>query len=341
MSTLFAEALHLLETGQSFALSTVLSHKGSTPRSAGSKMITLPDRIVGTIGGGGVEGEVVSIARSQVLGDGGSVVKTYDLTKRDSSAGSFVCGGIFEILTTRIDPSDEMLELWNTLRDAELSPQSTWLFILIPDDISEESAYLCANVKGNLIGNVPNNKKLRDLMTQTPESVSLQSEDLGYRVFAESIRSLDTLYVFGGGHVALETARIAVGLEFRVIILDDREEFANEARFPNCETIVLESFGAIPELPTTDSYILIVTRGHIHDEEVLEWALNQDSYYLGMMGSRTKRDTIYKQLIAKGATSDQLTKVHCPIGIDIGAETPQELAVSIVAELISVQKEIS
>jgi len=126
-------------------------------------------------------------------------------------------------------------------------------------------------------------------------------------------------------------------VNFRTVVLDDRKLFANRERFPEAdEVIVLEHFknamqGAVID---RDAYIVIVTRGHSHDKTVLSQALKTDAGYIGMIGSRTKRDTIYRQLEKEGFTREEIGKVKSPIGIDIGAETPEEIAISIIGELI-------
>lgn len=338
MDSVYAEAVRILEDGSAFALATVLAHKGSTPRSTGSKMIVLPDRIVGTIGGGGVEGEVIRIAREKVLPTGAPTAKTYDLTRKNS-AGSFICGGMFEILTARIDATAENIALWAALRDAERSGDPAWLFILISEDEKGDlAAAFCVNAQGTLLGDAPDDGKLHAMMLESPDKVALHADGVTYRVNAEKVRALDSLILFGGGHVSLEVARLAVGLGFRVTVLDDREEFANTDRFPDCDAIVLDDYTAIPPLRTEGAYILVITRGHIHDQEALEWALEQPAAYVGMIGSKTKRDTMYKQMMSEGTTAEQLQAVYCPVGIDIGADTPMEIGVSIIAEVIAVQK---
>jgi len=129
-------------------------------------------------------------------------------------------------------------------------------------------------------------------------------------------------------------------VEFRTVVLDDRAEFANRKRFAETdEVIVLENFdnafGGVVIDP--DAYIVIVTRGHSHDKTVLAQALKTDAGYIGMIGSRTKRDTIYRALKQEGFTQTDIDRVHSPIGMDIGAETPEEIAISIVAELVRVR----
>jgi xanthine dehydrogenase accessory factor len=160
------------------------------------------------------------------------------------------------------------------------------------------------------------------------------------RFFVEPTVLPGTVFLFGAGHVSRPVAELASIVDFQTVVLDDRAEFANAERFPRTEQIkVISSFPqAFEGLEIErDSYIVIVTRGHLHDKTVLEQALKTDAGYIGMIGSRRKRDLIYQELLSKGFSQSDLERVHAPIGLAIGAETPEEIAVSIVAELIQVR----
>jgi xanthine dehydrogenase accessory factor len=158
-------------------------------------------------------------------------------------------------------------------------------------------------------------------------------------VFLDPIHASPTLFIFGGGHISLTLARIGKMVGFRIVVIDDRCEFANAERFPEAdETMVGELSSILPKLDIKgSSYVVIVTRGHQHDAQVLEWAVTTQAAYVGMIGSRKKIHTIFSYLKSKGITQEQLDRVHSPIGLAIGAETPEEIAVSIVAELIQVR----
>ena len=159
-------------------------------------------------------------------------------------------------------------------------------------------------------------------------------------VFIEPILSSPTLYVFGGGHVSLPLAKIGKLLGFKIAVIDDRAEFANPERFPEAELTLAEDFkNAFPKLKINkSSYIAIVTRGHQYDELVLEWALGTRAKYIGMIGSKTKNKTILSHLLAKGFSQELLDKVHAPIGLEIYAQTPEEIALSIMAEIVKVRR---
>ncbi len=159
-------------------------------------------------------------------------------------------------------------------------------------------------------------------------------------VFVEPILSQPTLYIFGAGHISFFISRIGKMLGFRVSVIDDREDFANERRFPEADEVVSEEFDAVfPRLKINRSgYIVIVTRGHLSDEKVLEWAVGTEAAYIGMIGSRKKNKTVFANLMALGVSKEALDKVYAPIGLDIGGETPEEIALSIGAQLVQVRR---
>lgn len=155
-------------------------------------------------------------------------------------------------------------------------------------------------------------------------------------IYLEPILLGPKVFLFGGGHVSLPLARLSKMAGFRVAVIDDRPEFASRERFPEAEEVIAEKFSsALKKLKTQrESYLVILTRGHGYDQEVLEWALGTEACYIGMIGSRKKVETIFGNLKKKGVSAEKLNSVHAPIGLDIGGKTPEEIAVSIVAEMI-------
>ena len=158
-------------------------------------------------------------------------------------------------------------------------------------------------------------------------------------VFIEPILPSPTLFIFGGGHISLPLAKIGKILGFKIAVMDDRAEFANPQRFPEADQILAEDFStAFSKLKINKaSYIVIVTRNHQYDELVLELALGTEPKYIGMIGSKTKNKAVFSHLLAKGIAQEQLNKVHAPIGLEILAQTPEEIAVSILAEIVKVR----
>jgi xanthine dehydrogenase accessory factor len=159
-------------------------------------------------------------------------------------------------------------------------------------------------------------------------------------IFIEPILPSSLLYIFGAGHVALELFKAARNAGFECIVADDREAYANAERFPGAVQIVSSDFDeAFKELaPVESSYIVIATRGHRDDMRVLRWAVQTPARYIGMVGSKRKAITVFRELTREGLSPELFDRVHSPVGLDIGAVTPEEIAVSIVAELIAVRR---
>jgi xanthine dehydrogenase accessory factor len=159
-------------------------------------------------------------------------------------------------------------------------------------------------------------------------------------IFIEPILPPSTLYIFGGGHVSLPLAKIGKLMGFKIAVIDDRAEFVNPRRFPEADLILAEDFkAAFPKLKINkSSYIVIVTRQHQFDELVLGLALKSEARYIGMMASRTRGKTVFSHLLEQGIPEEQLGKVHTPIGLEISARTPEEIALSIMAEVVKVRR---
>ena len=160
--------------------------------------------------------------------------------------------------------------------------------------------------------------------------------------FVKEFKLASTAYIFGGGHVAYALEPVLRHVDFNTVVIDDREEYANPQRYPKAaRTIAVDDFdNAFDDITTDeDSYIIIVTRGHRGDLQVLRQALKRPFAYLGMIGSRRKNALLYDALREEGVTDEQIAQVHSPIGLSIGSETPEEIAISIVAEIIQVRAE--
>ena len=183
-------------------------------------------------------------------------------------------------------------------------------------------------------------KSLTFNMDQTPDDETGLVCGGSLQIFIEPLIPAPVLYIFGGGHVGQSLYKVAMLAGFDVVVADDREPFANRERFPDAREIhasdVNETLSKLA--PSADSYIAIVTRGHRHDIRVLRWALNTPAYYIGMIGSGRKVLSLYQKLEAEGVARESLKRVFAPIGLEINAGTPEEIAISIVAELIAVRR---
>ena len=161
-------------------------------------------------------------------------------------------------------------------------------------------------------------------------------------IFIEPVMPPALLYIFGAGHVSLSLYRTARNAGFDVIVVDDRANYANRERFPEAKEIIAEDFDkAMARLsPGETAYVVIVTRGHKDDMRVLRWAVQTQARYVGMIGSKRKTISIFRELVSEGISEHLFERVHAPVGLDIGAITPEEIAVAITAELIAARRRV-
>lgn len=345
MKQIFKEMLQLFEQGQSFVQATILSQSGSAPRTAGAKMIILADgTISGTIGGGLVEASVQQLAAA-VYESKKSIIQVYHLTGVEAGQMDMICGGRLEVLVQYMDASNrDFIKIYRELMAAVEKRKKVVLVTPLPD--GEENDVLPSFLieeGGSVIGNIGSSLEQLEEIASSAKGRVPHVFNLGEKRFlVEPVCPRGTVYIFGAGHVSQKLAQLTTMVDFRTIILDDRSEFANRERFAAADEIfLLESFElAFKNLNIdTDSYIVIVTRGHAHDKTVLAQALRTKARYIGMIGSLRKRDTIYRALLADGFLETDLKRVFSPIGLAIQAETPEEIAVSITAELIRIRVE--
>jgi xanthine dehydrogenase accessory factor len=162
----------------------------------------------------------------------------------------------------------------------------------------------------------------------------------GAELFIEPYLPVPVLYIFGGGHVGGQVCRLAAHVGFRVVMVDDRPQFANPRRHPEAAQWVVAPMDQVfAQLPIDDqSYIIAATRGHQHDEAVVEQAIRTPARYVGMLGSERKKLLMWQRLEARGGERARLEQVYAPVGLNIGADTPEEIAVSVVAELVRVRR---
>lgn len=337
MNSIYAEAAALCAAGEPFVWASIISQDGSTPRSAGSKMLILQDRIFATIGGGGMEAEVIAESRSRVMADGLPRIYRYDMSGAEASALGLICGGVCEVMLARCDSS--LQPVFAAAAEAETAGTPAWLFYILDEQPNAAHPFrLCVNVNGEkLVGEYEGHSKFARDMLLSPIRVAVHGDSVdGVRYLVDDVGSAPRMLLFGAGHVSCEVARIALSCGFRVLVIDDREDYCNQTRFPDCECLVVEDLAQLPALPVDqNSYVVIMTRGHAFDRDVLRWALGKKPYYLGMIGSKSKRDALYKKLNAEGYDMADLLAVKCPIGLGIYAETPAEIAVSVMAEIIA------
>ena len=352
---IYQELLDSLETEEQIIMATIVSTKGSTPSATLSKMIikNKGKTSIGTIGGGCVEADVLGRAQ-QKLQTGTIETLCFEL-REDEYIQGLICGGTINVLlepigrdlipffrelkSIRDNGNDSVIGTslnsdGRVIRKTILAEnRSTGLFLNKEQEsywqmLLQKAAPPLQNTFAEIIGS--------SLKHQSVTRIPLNEGELIF----EPVPGLPNLILFGGGNVSKAICKSAASCGFQVTVIDDREAFCNPARFPEAsETVVSdfsEVFNHITIKPTT--YLVIVTRGHRYDEEVLEKALKTPAHYIGMMGSQRKILTTYKRLLQYGFKTEDLKRVQSPIGIEIGAVTPEEIAISVVAQLIRIRR---
>ena len=346
--TLEARVADLLQAGEPAVLVTVVSRTGSAPRDAGTRALQTRNGFEGTVGGGLLEARAMEAARGS-LASAVSARVSVDMTGFAPNS-DMICGGAMEVLCEVLSPRQaevfafaaQVLRkggkgVWIVeLRDdgvslhGEVENPVRHLYIdSLPDEAMTEDA-LPAGVGLGLDGLQP----LLDARKNKPGLV----EHEGHLFYVEPLAAPPVLLLCGGGHVSLEVARLAHACDFVVDVVDDREEFSNAVRFPMArQCLVLPGYENLVQSCGIGRrhYVAIITRGHSFDREVLAQALTSHAQYVGMIGSKTKREQVYAALRKQGVPHTELAAVCCPIGLSIEAETPQQIAVSIVAELLA------
>ena len=325
-----------LARSESLAVATIVTNEGSTPRTAGSKMLVFADgSIAGTVGGGLGEGMVITAAK-ETLAIGESRLMGIDMTGQAAAGADLICGGRMRVFLERIEADAANQELYAALAGSLAAGRSALILTRVGGEAWGGAR--CLLTPDGAVGICPEQTVLMAARAQGRGIVApiLLDAD-GSQWVLEPALALDPLYIFGGGHVSRSTCHIAALVGFGVTVFDDRPEFANAVRFPDAAKTVV--FSSLPDcfaglVIEKNASVVIVTRGHAQDKEVLALALKTQAGYIGMIGSLRKRDALYDRLLAEGYTKDDLKRVHSPIGLEIAAETPEEIAVSIVAELI-------
>ena len=301
--------------------------------------------IIGTIGGGIFEAEAIKLS-SKVFENGSYIFKKCLLTSEGAGKWEAACGGDIKLLLEYVDYNDsKMVEMYKNVQKLKRRGDNFTIVTRMPEEgkrICGIDKWVCS--ESSLYGE--EDEKVQCILRKIRENfkhITIQHIDLDeYHYLIEPVLNCQTLYIIGAGHVAQKIAEVVKILDFKTIVIDDRKEFANRERFKDVEEVkVVPSFQNILKYINVDnnSYIVIVTRGHAYDKEVLGQMLRTDAEYIGMIGSKTKREFVYNRLLNEGYTEEDLEKVHSPIGVSIYAQTPEEIAISIVAELIKVKRE--
>lgn len=322
MRALLRQTVHRLEKGEPVELVTVLTSGGSTPRGAGAVLAVFADGTsCGTVGGGNVEFEAQKLG-GRLLEQGENALRSFRFVQGDAASLGMVCGGDVTLHFHFISPADPAVGVLRSLLDATAGYADVWLM---------------RRLDGAAVTDV--------CLARREDAAAYPAGLLQNRaVFQDGWFALPAVhggrvYLFGGGHVSQALAAAIAAVGFRPVVYDDRPEFADPARFPQAESTVCAPFTQLHRHVhiTGDDYVVIMTRGHQADFEVLAETLRSGAKYIGCIGSRKKLSICRDRLLAAGFTAEEYAAVHAPIGLAIGAETPEEIAVSVAAEMIAVR----
>lgn len=307
-------------------LVSAVGGSGSVPRKTCAHMLVTADgRLCGTVGGGAVEGRAIDLAK-MLLAEKRSCAETFVLTENDAQNLGMICGGKVTLhFKYASHEAKEMCALAEKANESFALGKRAWLIIGLAS--SKMSIY-----DGHMLTGAGVSAEVIDALRAS--AVQLEADD--EKFYAEQLVSSGKTYIFGGGHVAQALVPVLASVDFRCVVLEDREEFANPDLFPCADEVRLissDSWGEALEI-TGDDAICIMTRGHKNDLECQVFALRTDAYYIGVIGSRRKIAATNEKLHEMGFAEEDIDRIHTPIGLPIHAQTPAEIAISIAAELI-------
>ena len=307
------ELLNLIQTSPDpLALATIAARSGSAPRGAGAQMlVSAGGRLWGTVGGGMIEQQALALAQRALETRRGSL-HAFDLDAQGARSIGMVCGGDVTLLVQYLPP--------HALSDIPSAPDG-WLVSTL-DGQGQSTLELLTPAQAaarGLTGHAP---------VFRPDDVPV--------LFAQLLAPPGVVYLFGGGHVARELSPLLARLDFRHVVLDDRPDFAKAEDFPGAERVVCTDFRRVLDHidPRPEDAAAVMTHGHGFDLEVQKALLTTSIGYIGVMGSRKKRDFVFGKLLESGFTDADLARIVTPIGLPLGGETPAEIALSIAAQLV-------
>lgn len=327
------------------AIATVVETWGSSPRVAGANMAMTPDgNITGSVSGGCVEGAVYD-AGVEVLNSDQSQLLHYGVTDETAWEVGLACGGTIEIFVNPLN--NEMFEI--VKREIKASkPISIITLIRGPDDVLGNQVLIQNDqiLFGSLTPELDNkllSEFKRGVVSGKSKRFPLEtSEDEMVEVFIDNISAPPKLVMVGGVHIAIELASLAKVMGYQTIVIDPRKAFGNPERFPNVDKLIQEwPQDALPQIELDSSTaVAMLTHDPKIDDPALEIVFNSEVFYVGALGSSTTQSKRQKRMKALGITEDQLKKLHGPIGLKIGGNTPEEIALSVMAEINTVRNGI-
>jgi xanthine dehydrogenase accessory factor len=342
MRDLYDQIIELSQSGLKCALCTLVSTRGSTPQTAGAKLLVFPDgKTAGTIGGGCVEAEVRRRAL-QALDSGVPQLMDFVLDHDFGWDDGLICGGRMDVFVDVLNRQNT--DVFPELRDHADSKSPVVLGSFVKGE-KAGTKFLYSAEKNEFLGidGLESSEEIREAARNSrfANETSLlsigESEDL---IFLEPHLPKPILLIAGAGHVGQALAHQGKLLDFEVVVVDDRETFANPDVLPDADKIIVDDIPRVlKEFPIDENtYIVIVTRGHLHDQDTLFSVINRPAAYKGLIGSRRKIRMIFDEFERLGVGEEAMREVYAPIGLDIASVTVPEIALSIAAQLVLVRR---
>ena len=357
MDISYRQVKQLLQEGETLAMATIVSTLGSTPREVGAKMVvTASGEILGTVGGGCGEAEVRREAVQVIRSREPQIVRVELMDEIDSDSPA-VCGGIMNIF---VDPwwEDPGEEICANLADELTQINEAGTSAIVATVLHAEN---CDNVspgekclireEASTIGTIRDKTLLQAIEDEA--AVLLKKEESKQvllpmpraeskvDVFFEVIPAIRKVIIVGAGHLAIPLVKFAKILGFHITVIDDRVLYANRERFPEADEVLVGNMAAtLRNIDITrNTYIVLITRGHLYDEACLREIIHSSAKYIGMIGSRRRIKACFMRFRdEEGIPEELLNRVYAPIGLDINSETPEEIALSIISEMVKVRR---
>lgn len=350
--TLYHQLHSELEAGRPAVLATIVRAWGSTPREVGASMLVdASGRLSGTVGGGCGEAEVYEAALEMLESGQGPLVLEVDLTEDTDSDSGKVCGGRFEVLV-ELWPVSE-LEMLKRLLGNRSQARECWLVTCLGSEAPPAWKKVTFEAPAPRLlpgqrwllepgraGSGPGPQLLAAVQGDAGGRFSLEWEGVEHAFYAAHLEVLPQLLIAGAGHISRPLAQMALTLGFRVVVYDDRADYAHPRHFPEQVVTRCGPFEALFDSVQFGSHLhlVLVTRGHRHDQDCLRRAVGHPFGYVGMIGSQRRIAAVVDELLAEGAEREWLDQLFAPIGLDIGAQTPAEIALCILAEIIALRR---
>jgi len=326
---------------KSIALATVIQTWGSSPRRAGAKMAITPDgKITGSVSGGCVEGAVFEEGVAALKSNHPKLLH-FGVADETAWEVGLACGGSIEVFVKPLD-----VELFKSLRSVLAEEDTAVLVTVVRGPAELLGRELLLKDDGSVTGFISdelNEQALnlaKETLSQGESRRAMLNEDI--EVFMEAILPPPTLIAVGGVHITIALMALAKTLGYRTVVVDPRSAFGSEERFPNVDQLIplwpQEAFQQIPL--TRSTAVAMLTHDPKLDDPALKIALPSSAFYIGALGSKTTQAKRRKRLLDEGITEEQMNRLHGPIGLEIGAGTPEEIAMSIMAEIVAVRNRV-